>query len=414
MLNPNQSDSPASEPNSRISWRTWIFWLLVIALVWFISRNLSQIQHLVQTLASGKWQWLIVAALVQVAYYLYYTWLFQSAFDTVEVKSSVPRLLPVVLSGLFVNVVTPSGGASAVAVFVDDAVQHGQSGGRTAAGTVLALIVDYFTFTLVLIVGLIFFYFKHDLQAYEVIGSIILLLIFIALVAILFLGLWNPGLLSNLLKFVQTWVARIFSWIRRPSPLTDDWYSVTTSEFASAGAAIHTHPLRLARSIVIALAMQLIDIASLYFIFLAFDLKIGFGVLVAGFAMGILFWIVSITPQGIGVVEGVMALTYTSLGVPSATAAAVSLTFRGFTFWLPLLIGFFMLRRTKSFDSPLKLPDNLGVKVISNLTALMGVINVISAVTPSLAARVRLLEQYSPSKCATAAIWLLPWPDLLC
>ena len=74
------------------------------------------------------------------------------------------------------------------------------------------------------------------------------------------------------------------------------------------------------------------------------------GPLTAGYAIGFVFWVVSPTPQGIGVVEGVMALVYTSLGVPAPAVLAV-LTFRGLTFWLPLLIGFFLLHRVRSFGA---------------------------------------------------------------
>ena len=65
---------------------------------------------------------------------------------------------------------------------------------------------------------------------------------------------------------------------------------------------------RVARTVGIAFIAHLVDLSSLYVIFLAFRTPVDFGVLVAGYAMGILFWIVSPTPQGIGVVEGVMAL----------------------------------------------------------------------------------------------------------
>ena len=200
-------------------------------------------------------------------YYIFYTWLFQAAFYTVEVESHVFHLIPVVLSALFLNVVTPSGGASGAALFVDDAAQRGQSAARTAAGTVLALIADYFTFTLVLIAGLVFLFINHDLQTYEIVGSVILLFIFLGLVTILFLGLWNPNLLQSLLKFIQTWVSRLFGLFKRQSPLDDDWYITTTEEFAAAGTAIRSHPSRLGRTLLIAMAAQFIDIASLYFIF---------------------------------------------------------------------------------------------------------------------------------------------------
>ena len=63
--------------------------------------------------------------------------------------------------------------------------------------------------------------------------------------------------------------------------------------------------------------------------------------------MGILFWNISPVPQGIGVVEGVMALVYTSLGIQGFIAALIVLAFRSLNFWLPMLLGFILFRKVK-------------------------------------------------------------------
>ena len=379
------------------TWRYWFFWLLFAAFIWFVSKNLNQVERLAQTLSQGEWQWLAFAALLQVAYYLAYAGLYQSAFSTVEVESHLMSLVPVVLGSLFVNVVTPTGGTAGAALFVDDASRRGQSAARAAAGTLLALVADFSAFTVILIIGLVYLYLYHDLQIYEIVGAVVLLLLSTGLVIVLLLSLWSPDLLHGLLNHVQKWVAEVLGWFRRLSPLPEDWGEKTARDFVAAGTAIRTHPARLGRTLGVALAAQLIDLTSVYILFRAFRWPVGFGVLVAGFAVGVLFWIVSITPQGIGVVEGVMALVYSSLGVPVAVATAVTLAFRGLTFWLPLAVGVFLLRRTRTFSLNLPSLVNLwGVRAVALLTALMGLVNVLSAVTPSLAARVQLLEGYSP------------------
>ena len=58
--------------------------------------------------------------------------------------------------------------------------------------------------------------------------------------------------------------------------------------------------------------------------------------------------ILSPVPQGIGVVEGVMALVFASLGVPAGSATVIALAFRGLTFWLPMAAGFLLLRQLRS------------------------------------------------------------------
>lgn len=379
------------------SWRYWLFWILLLAFIWFVGNHITQVISLSQTLLHGKWQWLLLASFLQAVYYLVYTGLYQTAFTTVEVESQVSRLFPVVLGSLFVNVVTPSAGTGGIALFVDDASRRNQSATRAAAGALLAMAADFISFTLVMFVGLVYLFFYHDLKSYEIIAAGMLLLLSAGLVLILSLGLWRADILRGILERVQGWAEILFTRIRRPAPFPENWYEKTSLDFAEAGAAIRSHPARLWRILGTALAAQLIDLATIYILFLAFGWSVGFGVLVAGFAIGVLFWIVSITPQGIGIVEGVMTLTYTSLGVPATTAAAVTLAFRGLTFWIPLTVGFFLLRKTKTFNITLpSLVNNWNVHVVAILTALMGLINVISAITPSIASRVQIIERYSP------------------
>ena len=75
--------------------RRLIFWVIIIAIVWVVVSNHTQVQKLAATLARGEWQWLLAAALLQGVYYVLYAALYQAAFFTVEVASQLRRLVPV-------------------------------------------------------------------------------------------------------------------------------------------------------------------------------------------------------------------------------------------------------------------------------------------------------------------------------
>jgi phosphatidylglycerol lysyltransferase len=377
--------------------RRWIFILLIITFVWIVVSRFTEIQKLAETLAQGQWQWVAVAALLQVGYYIVYTGIYQSAFYTVEVDSHVGELLPLMFASIFLNVAAPSGGASSAALFMDDAARRGQSPARTAVGTVLVLVADFCSFLVVLVIGLVILFTLHSLKSYEIIGVAILLVIIGGLTGFLLLGLWRPKWLKRLLQFLQRVANGLAARLKRPNFLADDWADHNADEFTEAAIAIAAHPDRLARTLLIALAGQLIDMASLYVLFLAFHQPVELGVLVAGYAMGILFWIVSITPQGIGVVEGMMTLVFTSLGIHAERAAVISLAFRGLTFWLPMTIGFFLLRRVKTFGAEESTRSEVwSIHLAAALTGLMGVINLLSAVTPAFSNRLVILREYSP------------------
>lgn len=378
--------------------RRWILWLLVVGFVWLVVSRFTEIEKLLDALAQGRWEWVLLAALMQALYYVGFAALYQSAFHTVDVESRVVELLPVLFGSLFVKVVTPvGGGASGVALFVDDANRRGQSGARAAVGSVLVFVADFTTFTAVLVVGLVYLFLQHDLKAYEVVGSIALLLIIGALTGAMLMGLWQPDLLRRLLEWVQRTLDGLAARLKRPPLVPGDWAESSAGEFTDAAAAIAKHPKRSARTLAMAMSLHLLDIASLYVLFVAFGQPVRVGALVAGYAMGVLFWIIPTTPQGIGVVEGVMALVYTSLGVPAAKATVIAVSFRGLTFWLPVAVGFLMLRRVKWFGAGEQAVSQVwSIRLVALLTALMGLVNLFSAVTPTLFERMRLLAQFSP------------------
>jgi phosphatidylglycerol lysyltransferase len=375
----------------------WLFWVLVIGFVWLVVSRFTELQRLLDTLVHGQWQWVFIAALLQVIYYIFYTALYQTAFNTVEVEARLSELLPLTFASVFVNTVAPSGGISGAALFVDDAARRDQSPARAAAGALLVLAADLTAFTLILIFGLFSLFRRHDLQLYEIGGGLILLVIVGGLNAILLMGLRRPDRLLGILSGLQRLVNAAGRRFNRPLLLSNGWAEHNANQFAEAALAIAAHPQRLGRLLAIALAAHLINLSSLHAVFLAFHQPVGFGLLIPAYAVGILFWIVAITPQGIGVVEGVMALVITSLGVPAERSLVIALAFRGLTFWLPLIVGFVLLQRVRLFSVAERARSEVwNVRLVALLTGVMGIINVLSAITPTMQSRLLRLSDISP------------------
>jgi phosphatidylglycerol lysyltransferase len=377
--------------------KRWIILTLTVLFVWLVISSSAELEQLKITLAQSQWGWLLAAALSQVVYYSVFASSYQAAFYTIGIQTRIRDLIPITLASLFINVVIPAAGAGGVTLFAEDLARRGKSEAGAATGVLLQLIADFSAFTLLLIPGMVYLFIEHSLKTYEIAAAVILMLLNTGLTSIFLLGIRKPERLEGIFGWFQRTVNRLFCRLHRISPLTEDWVQKNTEGFNLAAEAVARHPSRLLLTVGAALLAHILDITTLYILFLAFNQPIRLGVLVAGYAIGILFWIVAITPQGIGVVEGMMALTFTSLGIPGAVAAAITLAFRGLTFWLPLAVGFFMLRRTKVFNMTLPpLANGWEVRVVALSTAVMGLVNVISAITPSFAARVQTIEKYSP------------------
>lgn len=375
----------------------WIVLSLTVLFLWALVSRFTELEQLRQTLQQGQWTFILAALVSQAVYFVVFAASYQAAFSTLDIETRTRDLVPVTLGSLFVNLVVPAGVAGGAALFAQELSRRGKPAARTATGVLLQLIADFAAFVFLLIPGLIYLSFEHDLKVYEVAAALILVLLTVGLTAILLLGIRKPEWIHKVVAFVQVTVNRVAGRFHRPGLLSEDWAEKNTEEFNQASRAVAGSPSRLMRTVAVAFLAHLLDILTLYILFRAFNQTVGLGTLVAGYAMGILFWIVSITPQGIGVVEGVMALTFTSLGISGAVATTVVLAFRGLTFWIPMLLGYFAVQRMQLFGANQHtLTETWGVRFAAILVALMGVINVLSAVTPSLADRMKLLEQFSP------------------
>jgi glycosyltransferase 2 family protein len=334
-----------------VMYRRIVFWILAALLVWYAVARYAELSRLLRTLVHANWLLVLAAGALECIYHVLYCGVYKSAFDVVGVRSRIRELISVHLSCIFINVLAPTGGTAGSLLFVDDAARRKESASKAAAGVLLTSAADMSSISLLLIPGLYYLYTKGGLTNLQVVGGSIFMLITVALGGILLAGVWWPTAVSKLICWSETLVNSIGRRILRRQILPADWAGKVTTDLTGAAEAIGKKPKRIARTLGVALAAHLIDMFCLATLFYAFGEKISFGPLMAGYAVGMVFWIVSPTPQGVGVVEGTMALVYTSLGVPAEKATLVVLAFRGFSFWMPVLAGFLLLRRTRMMSA---------------------------------------------------------------
>lgn len=338
--------------------RGWLLWLLVIAFIWIVVTRFAEIRGLIGTLAGGHWQLVLIAALLQIAYYVAYAWSYQAAFETAGAKTHLREVILITFASIFVNTLAPAGGAAGMALFMDDAARRGESVGRIGAGLFLQMVAFSAVFTLIIIGGLILMGRAGALQAYHVLVAVIFVVASAAQGAVLVLGLWKPDTLRRVLKWIEHTVNRIGAVVRKPSLIRAGWAAQTTAQFNDAAGDITHNIGGMLRVALIAGSAHLLNMISFAVLFAAFDQTVDLSLVIAGYAMALLFWIIAITPSGVGVAEGVTALVLGTMGIEAGTATVISLAYRGLTFWLPFVIGFLVLRGVKSFRSRRDQPED--------------------------------------------------------
>ncbi len=300
------------------------------------------------TLKRGDWRFLGLALLVQGAWLVNVAASYRAIYRALGIYEPLERLFLIAAAASFINVVTPSGVVGGVTLFAAQAKQRGYSPIRATLAGVIYLLFEYAAILCVVAVGLVVLFRRNDLTGAEIFATGIVILLAVILATLLGLGMRSENALNGAL----TAGARTINKILRPILRRDYLSEQRAHEFAHDAASglielredFRKDPKTLAWPFALALSNRALLLTVFFLMFMAFKTPFSPGTIIAGFAIGYLFLIVSPTPAGIGVVEGILTVTLRSLNVPLGSAAVITLAYRGFTFWLPLLIGMVALR----------------------------------------------------------------------
>jgi uncharacterized protein (TIRG00374 family) len=203
----------------------------------------------------------------------------------------------------------------------------------------LFVLLDYVAFLCVLTLGLLVLFRRNDLHTTEIIASGVIFIIAAALGFLLYLGSRSAESLGNALGAMAHFVNRI----ARPFIHRDYLSEARAHEFAREMAhdlkSLPERPRSLLKPLLFAFANKALMMGVLAASFLSFEIPFTAGTVIGGFAISYLFLIVSPTPSGIGIVEGIMPLALSSLRVEWSQAVIITLAYRGITFWVPLGVG---------------------------------------------------------------------------
>ena len=73
--------------------------------------------------------------------------------------------------------------------------------------------------------------------------------------------------------------------------------------------------------------------------------------------MSIVLYVIAVTPQGVGAAESVMTLLFSGAGMPVAFAVGITVMYRIFNVWIPLVIGYFFAQRMPIFGGRRRRPE---------------------------------------------------------
>ncbi len=310
--------------------------LLGIALVIF---SFAELKNISDTLKHSNWRFLAVALFFECLWLYNVAITYGVLYRLVGLHEDKKRLLLVSTAATFVNVIAPTAGIGGMAVFLNDAKWRNHSSGRVTVVGALFVLFDYVAFLCVLALGWVVLIRRNNLNAGEITASLILLGLAIAFAVLVFLGYRSATALGNALA----WMTRLVNRVLRPfihrEYLNEGRAHEFSAEMGEGLSTIRGKKRNLIWPFLFALNSKALLICVLAFTFLAFGTPFTVGTLVGGFSIGYLFLIVSPTPSGLGIVEGMLTVALNTLRVKLDAAVLITLIYRALTFWFPLAVG---------------------------------------------------------------------------
>jgi len=334
--------------------RKLLYVLVLILAILFIRTHLAELQSVVNILSQGDWRWLLAAVGVQFLWLVNIATALQSTYRLVGVRERLRHMIPLATAANFVNVVAPSYGLGALAVLISDGKQRGKRAARVSTGAVLYLVYDYLGFLIVLLPGTIILANRGVLDAVLITASIVAMSIAGITVLLTLLGIRSADKLGRAVLWLAGIANRALRPVLRREVIDQADAQDFARDFAEGLQHVRRSPGRLFLPFLLALSRKAGLMTILYLVSRAFHTPLNPYTLVALFSTSYVFTIASVTPSGVGFVEGAMIVYLNALQIPLATSAAISLAYRGITFWLTLVYGLIAIRIVDYSNGQLK------------------------------------------------------------
>ncbi|PKO00874.1 MAG: hypothetical protein CVU42_01810 [Chloroflexi bacterium HGW-Chloroflexi-4] len=328
----------------RLPMRRIIQLIVIILAIMYVVVSYTQIQTIIETLRLGNFPFLVVAFIFEFICLFNATAVYGSLYRLVGMKETRWNLFLLTTASTFISMIAPSGGMSGLAVIIDSAKQRKLSSGRVLVVGILYLLYEYASLLCVVTVGFVVLLRRGHLAVGEISAALFMLAIALAVGIVLYLGYKSQRRLGLLLTGLSRWVnRRVRRIFHRDLINVGNAYFLST-EIADGISTIRAKPKKLIWPFLFALNNKAILICVLAFTFMSLNVPYSVGTIIGGFSISQLFYYISPTPGGVGVVEGLFPLILATLRVPFGKAVLITFTYRAITLWLPLLVGFISFR----------------------------------------------------------------------
>jgi phosphatidylglycerol lysyltransferase len=367
----NQRFTLVSE-NRKIIFQFTLAILFIVIGAWFIKHEQAELGEVRHILFTSQWLYILIGVLLSVTYILLQGFMYKMAFASVGKKLPLSLTILLFLKRNFISIFIPAGGVTSLAFFTREIEKTGISKTKIHFASTVYAFTGILTIILVAIPILIYALMEGKSGTGEFFGLLVVILV-VFLLFYLYYSISRK-------KYLYRIIVKYF-------PSSEVYLEDIISHKTDIRYLIYT-----------LLTSCLIDITCIILVYIAMKaLGLQISVLYAmlGYLTSVLMLFISPFMRGLGAVEVSLSFVLIRLGLSHSAALAVTLLYRFFEFWIPLLAG--------ALSFLLKI-NRLLMRVLPAIFIFtLGIINIVSAVTPAISERVHRLENFIPLDAIAAS-----------
>ncbi|MBN9352136.1 MAG: lysylphosphatidylglycerol synthetase family protein [Chitinophagaceae bacterium] len=346
--------------------------MILLAFIFFRSER-RELGDIIPNIENANYNWLIAGVVVTILYIFLQSGMYVSSFAAIGLRLKWIDALELFLKRNFLSIFLPAGGVSSLAYTPSQLRKRGFNKTQINQASGLYGFAGLFTVVLVGLPVVILLAFSHQHQFNSAWVAILLVLLILAGTFWVARSLKQRG-------FVYRLIEKKF-----PKALT------VVDELFAANVTWKKYFVTIAYST----GVELTGMAHVYIAMMALGLPASLSMAAVGYVISVLLMVISPFLRGLGAVEMSLVYILEVNGFSTIQALSVTVLYRVFEFWLPMAFGLlaFAWRGRQLF-----------VRVAPALLIFtLGIVNVISVVTPPIHHRMKLLKEFMPLDAINAS-----------
>jgi phosphatidylglycerol lysyltransferase len=357
--------NPFLRENSRII-AQFIFALIFIALgIWFIKHEGTELIDIKNVLTSAKLPWVFIGLGLTVLYILLQGLMYVFSFASIRHRVSLWDCIILFLKRNLVSIFLPAGGISSLAFFTGTIEKKGIKKSQIHFASSIYGFIGILSVVIVAIPVFLYSVLEGSIGSGE----------WYALFAVVLLKIGLFLIYRSVLK-----KGIFYKLVIKLHPAAEVFMNDLQTNKIARKEFLYT--------VAISVLIEFAGIAHLYVAMLALNVTPSIFAALMGYIISVIFLIISPFLRGLGAIEVSMAFVLMRFGLGNVEAIAITFLYRFFEFWSPLVVGLLAF---------LSKANKLIMRILPALFLMgLGIINIVSVLTPAIHSRVRLLKEFLP------------------